>query len=134
MDIILQLGVWVVILAAAPVCGAVWALSRRYRDGRIAGGWRVAYRLLCVLAAWYVTMVAMAFLGGWTVAATLLSVLWAIGVLSWLAIAAGDARQAAADAGGPAAVHAEAATPDDDAFAAAMQRRRRAHAASTRSI
>ncbi len=116
---VIEVVVWVLILAVVPVCAATWLLWMRHRDGRVRGAWRHLFVVLCLLASWYVVMAFVVMLGGQTTAGTMLSILWAIGGLSWAGIALGSRRSAS---------RTTVTVNANDAFAQVMERKRRARA------
>ncbi len=124
---VIEIVVWGLVIAAVPVMLAVWALSMRWRMGRITGGWRHLFVVLCLLATWYVAMTFVVLFGGQTVAGVMLSVLWVVGGLSWGAITLGSGRHGSR-------LTTTTTADASDAFAQVMERKRRArsHAMSVR--
>jgi hypothetical protein len=118
---VIEVVVWVLILAVVPVCAATWLLWMRHRDGRVRGAWRHLFVVLCLLASWYVVMAFVVMLGGQTEAGMMLSLLWIIAGLSWGAIALGNHRHGSRTG---TTVNVDA----NDAFAQVMARKRRAYA------
>jgi len=121
---------WFIVIAALPVCAAVWMLSARYRDDTRNHGARPLFTMLCILASWYVAMVFVYFIGGNHTAAVMLSVLWATVGIAWGAISMGKPR-VTVQPEPVVSMAKDTAAPNGDRFVAAMARKKQVYESIT---
>ncbi len=86
----LQIVAWSEIVATVPLWWVtLYKLLPLYRAGRVRGGWRVAYKMLCALLIWYTIMVGLVIGGGNTWLGWMLTLPFAVVMLAWAAVAVG---------------------------------------------
>lgn len=86
----LQIIAWTEIIAIVPLWWVtLYKLLPLYRAGRVRGGWRVAFQMLCALLAWYTVMAGTVIGGGNTWFGWMVSIPFAVAMLAWLAVAVG---------------------------------------------
>lgn len=86
----LQLTYALVFTVIAATC-ALWVfvlykLLPLYKAGTVAGGYRTAFQVAVALLSWVSMQIVVWLLMGQDAAAMMLTVLWAIGLLSWLTL------------------------------------------------
>lgn len=120
---------WGVVIGAALLWWAtLHKLYPRYKAGTVRGGYRAAFQFVVVALSW-VTMEIIVWL--WLrvdALAALLSVLWAVGLLSWLMLGA-VARTRRQVASETAAAQPQAQAPRGDAGPVRVRTQPRRHAA-----
>jgi len=67
----------------------LYKLLPLYRTGRIAGGWRIAYKMLTALLSWYTLMAGLVIGGGNTWLGWMITLPFAVVMLTWAAVAVG---------------------------------------------
>lgn len=86
----LQIIAWMEIAATVPLWWVtLYKLLPLYKAGRVRGGWRTAYQMLCALLTWYTVMAGTVIGGGNTWFGWMVSIPFAVAMLAWLAVAVG---------------------------------------------
>lgn len=81
---------WIEILATMPMwVFTLYKLLPLYRAGRVRGGWRTAFQMLVALLCWYTLIAGTVIGGGNTWFGMMVSIVFAVGMLAWLAVAVG---------------------------------------------
>ncbi len=90
MNLFVELGIWTVMLLGIPVGGLMFLISRLTLKRE---GWQLTRRVWYSLCIWYVTMDFLVIIGGLTWHGWMLSILYLIGVASWVGIATNRQRK-----------------------------------------